>query len=85
MLRGGAGLFFECALPDLDALRPLLNRTVQTLSYAGVTRAELRALVAAAPLAGIDRMVPFGHALDFGPVWDGYDLPRVFMREISIG
>lgn len=80
----GAGLFFECALADLDALRPLLNRTVQTLSYTGVTRAELHALVTAAPLAGIDRMVPFGHALDFGPVWDGYDLPRVFMREISI-
>lgn len=81
----GAGLFFESALPDLDALRPLLNRTVQTLSYAGVQRDELRAWVAAAPLAGIDRMVPFGHALDFGPVWDGFDLLRVFMREVSIG
>ena len=80
----GAGLFFESALPSLDALRPLLNRTVQTLSYAGVTRDELRAFVAAGPVAGIDRMVPFGRALDFGPVWDGFDLLRVFMREISI-
>lgn len=81
----GAGLFFESALENLDALRPLLSRTVQTLSYAGVSREELRAFVTAAPLAGIDRMVPFGHALDFGPVWDGFDLPRVFMREVSIG
>jgi hypothetical protein len=80
----GAGLFFESALASLDALRPLLNRTVQTLSYAGVTREELRTFVAAAPLAGIDRMVPFGRALDFGPVWDGFDLLRVFMRELSI-
>lgn len=80
----GAGLFFESALPTLDALRPLLNRTVQTLSYAGVTRDELRAFVAAGPVGGIDRMVPFGRALDFGPVWDGFDLLRVFMREVTI-
>jgi hypothetical protein len=80
----GAGLFFESALASLDALRPLLNRTVQTLSYTGVTRDELRAFVAAGPVGGIDRMVPFGRALDFGPVWDGFDLLRVFMREVSI-
>jgi hypothetical protein len=80
----GAGLFFESALASLDALRPLLNRTVQTLSYAGVTREELRAFVAGGPIGGIDRMVPFGRALDFGPVWDGFDLLRVFTREVSI-
>jgi hypothetical protein len=80
----GAGLFFESALPNIDALRPLLNRTVQTVSYAGFTKEELRSFVAAAPIAGIDRIVPFGHALDFGPVWDGFDLFRVFMREISV-
>lgn len=80
----GAGLFFESALASLDDLRPLLNRTVQTLSYAGVTRDELREFVAAGPIGGIDRMVPFGRALDFGPVWDGFDLLRVFTREVSI-
>lgn len=80
----GAGLFFESALPTLDALRPLLNRTVQTLSYAGIEKQALRDFVASSPLAGIDRIVPFGHALDFEPVWDGFDLLRLFMREITI-
>lgn len=80
----GAGLFFESAIPNLDAIRPLLNRTVQTLSYAGFTQEEFRAFIQSAPIAGIDRIVPFGQALNFGPVWDGFDLARVFMREVSL-
>lgn len=80
----GAGLFFECALPELAALRPLLTRTVQTVVYHGWPAAEMRAFVAQAPLAGIDRVVPFGQALDFAQVWDGFDLTRVFMREITV-
>lgn len=83
-LHCGAGLFFEAALPDLSALRPLLSRTVQTVSYAGFDQHTLRAFVAEVPLAGIDRIVPFGRALDFAPVWDGFDLLRVFMREITV-
>ncbi|WP_066731792.1 acyl-CoA reductase [Cupriavidus sp. D384] len=83
-LHCGAGLFFESSLDSLDAMRPLLSRTVQTLSYAGVETQRLRDFIAANPLAGIDRVVPFGHALDFAPVWDGFDLLRVFMREITV-
>jgi hypothetical protein len=80
----GAGLFFECAIPSLEAIKPLLNRSVQTLSYAGFSQDELRIFIQSAPLAGIDRVVPFGQALNFGPVWDGFDLARVFMREVSL-
>ncbi|AOY98926.1 hypothetical protein BKK81_06365 [Cupriavidus sp. USMAHM13] len=83
-LHCGAGLFFESMLPTLDAIRPLLNRTVQTVSYAGFGAQLLRDFVLASPLAGIDRIVPFGRALDFAPVWDGFDLLRVFMREITV-
>lgn len=80
----GAGLFFESVLSDLDALRPLLNRTIQTVSYAGFAREELRRFVGAEPVAGIDRIVPFGRALEFAPVWDGFDLLRMFMREVTV-
>ncbi|WP_439890370.1 acyl-CoA reductase [Ralstonia sp. 25C] len=83
-LHCGAGLFFEAALPDLNALRPLLDRRVQTVSYAGFDQHTLKTFVTEVPLAGIDRIVPFGRALDFAPVWDGFDLLRVFMREITI-
>lgn len=80
----GAGLFFESHLPALDDLRRLLTRTVQTVSYAGLDPQDMREFVARMPPAGIDRIVPFGRALDFSSVWDGYDLFRVFMREVTV-
>jgi hypothetical protein len=80
----GAGLFFEAVLHSLDDLLPILNRSVQTVSYAAIDPAVFRDFVATKPLAGIDRIVPFGQALDFSPVWDGFDLMRVFTREITI-
>jgi hypothetical protein len=80
----GAGLFFESAIADLEAIRPLLDRTVQTVSYAGFQTEELRQFVLSGPLCGIDRIVPFGHALDFSPVWDGFDMLRTFTREIAL-
>lgn len=80
----GAGLFFESAIPSLESIRPLLNRTIQTLSYAGFTPEEFRSFIQAEPVAGIDRIVPLGQALNFDSVWDGFDLLRVFMREITV-
>jgi hypothetical protein len=80
----GAGLFFESAIADLETIRPLLNRTVQTVSYAGFQKEELRQFVVSGPLCGIDRIVPFGHALDFSPLWDGFDMLRTFTREITL-
>lgn len=80
----GAGLFMESVIPTLSALRPLLSRKVQTITYAGLTRDEIQSFVTEAPISGIDRFVPFGQALDFSPIWDGFDLPRTFMREITI-
>ena len=80
----GAGMFFESRLSELGELVPLLNRTVQTVSYFGWKPEAFRSLVASAQLRGIDRIVPFGRALDFSAVWDGYDLIRSFLREITV-
>jgi len=80
----GAGLFFEAAIADLSEIRPLLDRTVQTVSYAGFKVEELRRFAESGALSGIDRIVPFGRALDFSPVWDGIDMMRTFMREICL-
>ena len=80
----GAGLFLESAIDTLDELIPLLTRSVQTVAYAGFTKEELSWFVTNNALAGIDRLVPFGKALDFNYVWDGFDLLRTFTREITI-
>jgi hypothetical protein len=61
-----------------------LSRTIQTISYSGWSKEEVRAFVSEKPLEGVDRIVPFGQALSFATVWDGFDLSRVFMREISV-
>ena len=34
---------------------------------------------------GIDRIVPFGQALSFGTLWDGFDLLAELTRTIHIG
>lgn len=80
----GAGLFFESRIAHLGELRPLLSRKVQTVSYLGMHPDLLSAFVREAPVAGVDRFVPVGSALDFSNIWDGFDLMTVFTREITI-
>jgi hypothetical protein len=80
----GSGLFFESCLSSIDQLHSLLNRSVQTVTYAGFTKEEILTFLKKKPALGIDRIVPFGQALDFSPTWDGFDLLRTFMREITV-
>ena len=80
----GAGLFFESRLNNLDDLSPMLNRVVQTVTYAGFEPIDFVDFVKSSPLKGIDRFVPFGKALDFATIWDGFELKQVFMRNITI-
>jgi hypothetical protein len=83
-LHCGAGLFLESHLHDLPALAPLLSRTVQTLSYACFDLDTLRDFLTTPGLAGIDRVVPFGQALAFSDIWDGHDLLRTFVRQVTL-
>ncbi|QTR46408.1 hypothetical protein J9253_00130 [Thiothrix litoralis] len=80
----GSGLFFESCLNTIDNLHPLLKRSIQTVTYAGFTKKEILAFLEKQPPLGIDRIVPFGQALYFSSTWDGFDLLRTFMREITI-
>lgn len=80
----GAGVVPVARLDTLADLLPVLTRRDQTLSYFGFDRAELRGFVAALGGRGIDRMVPFGQALSFAPVWDGYDLLAEFTRLVTL-
>lgn len=84
-LHCGAGLFYETSIDALDDLLPILDRRIQTVTYAGYDDAvELRNFVASRTLRGIDRVVPFGQALEFSPLWDGFDLFRVFLRQVTV-
>jgi hypothetical protein len=70
----GAGLLNHGFLASVGELTPLLRRDHQTISYFGLTELERGDLAQGAGMAGVDRIVPIGRALDFGPYWDGFNL-----------
>ena len=77
-LAGGFGLFFEAALPSLEALPK-----AQTLVCGGLEPSETAALLARAGARGVDRVVPLGQALEMDTVWDGRDLIAALSRIIG--
>ncbi|XVU25936.1 acyl-CoA reductase [Actinoplanes sp. CA-054009] len=76
----GAGAFPFAEVSSLLDLVPAMNRQDQTFSHFGFGADELREFGQALAGRGVDRIVPFGQALTFGSIWDGYDLPREFTR-----
>jgi hypothetical protein len=68
----------------LDEILPVVTRQYQTLSYIGVDADVLAQLVLSHGAAGIDRIVPVGHTLDFSLEWDGYDLVESLSRVVSV-
>jgi Acyl-CoA reductase (LuxC) len=80
----GAGAFPFAEVGSLLDLVPAMTRQDQTFSHFGFAPAELRAFAAALGGRGVDRIVPFGSALTFSAIWDGYDLPREFTRLTTV-
>jgi hypothetical protein len=80
----GAGAFPFASVAALTDLVPAMTRQDQTFSHFGFASAELREFAAALGGRGVDRIVPFGSALTFSAIWDGYDLPREFTRLTTI-
>ncbi|MDT4991229.1 MAG: hypothetical protein QOH97_1121 [Actinoplanes sp.] len=76
----GAGAFPFAEVGSLAELVPIMTRQDQTFSHFGFPAHELRDFAVALGGRGVDRIVPFGQALTFSSVWDGYDLPSEFTR-----
>ena len=81
--RGKAGFFFEYALKARQEFFAVVTEKFQTITQFGVDVEALREEILAANLRGIDRIVPFGKAMDIGAVWDGHDLIRELSRMIA--
>ncbi|GAA5071245.1 hypothetical protein HNP84_009111 [Thermocatellispora tengchongensis] len=80
----GTGTFAHARLDALADLTAVVRRKDQTMTHFGLTPEELHALARALAGRGVDRMVPFGAALGFSGVWDGYDLLPEFTRLVTI-
>lgn len=80
----GAGLFYELQVDSIVDIAPHVKRADQTLATFGIPKAELQRLVHVLCGKGIDRIVPFGQALQFNRFWDGYDLLSELTRKVTI-
>jgi len=80
----GAGTFATARVGSLADLVPIVVRKDQTVSQFGFTEAELIEFVTALAGRGVDRVVPFGSALTFSAIWDGYDLLAEFSRRVTV-
>lgn len=80
----GAGLFYEWMTGDLADLIPHIRREDQTLTVFGFEADALRTFATELRGRGIDRIVPFGQALQFNRIWDGYDLLQEFTRRVHL-
>lgn len=82
-IRCPGGFFVEYDGADLNPLRAIACRRVQTLSYMEIRPEELQAFVLSHGLRGVDRIVPLGKTLDFSLTWDGYDLVQTLSRRVQ--
>lgn len=80
----GVGTFPQAALTDLAEFAGIVRRKDQTLSTFGFSRDELVEFAHTVAGRGIDRIVPFGSALSFAAIWDGYDLLSEFSRLTTV-
>ena len=80
----GAGLFFEARVTALSDLLTFVRGKDQTLTAHGFSGEELTAFARSLHGRGIDRIVPFGDALSFDSLWDGYDLLAELTRTIHV-
>ena len=80
----GTGTFTFVSAPSLIHLLPMITLRDQTLVYFGYTKEELKMFASRSGTSGIDRIVPFGSALEFDEVWDGEDLLTEFSRLVTV-
>lgn len=78
------GFFYECQIKDLNELKFVTNKKLQTITYFGFSKSFLRSFFNKNNFHGIDRVVPFGQGLNINLIWDGYNLDKILSREIEI-
>ena len=78
------GFFYECQIKDLNELKFVTNKKLQTITYFGFSKSFLRTFFNKNNFHGIDRVVPFGQGLNINLIWDGYNLDKILSREIEI-
>ena len=84
LFRGIYGYFYQSEIKNLNYLKKIINKKVQTLTYFGFNKSFFEKFFTNNSLEGIDRVVPIGQALDIDLIWDGYNLNNTLTRIIDI-
>jgi hypothetical protein len=79
----GNGLFYEQIFATVPDFLQTLTDHEQTLSVFGVEAPEMAEYLRLLPMRTLDRVTKIGHALDFGHIWDGYNLLNTFTRQVA--
>ncbi|MCL2199340.1 MAG: hypothetical protein FWB80_10480 [Defluviitaleaceae bacterium] len=79
-----SGFFIEYEDPNLNGLKCVSSKKIQTLSYYGFSSDELSGFVTAEGLHGIDRITSIGKANEFSLVWDGINLLTTLSRVVLL-
>lgn len=82
-MKDNCGYFFEYDCEDVMEMKNLCDdMRCQTVAYIG-DREKLVALLGSG-INGIDRIVPVGQTMDFGLIWDGYNLYERMTRTVVL-
>lgn len=79
---GNSGMFYECEISDVMELMPICNGKMQTVVMLS-DREKIVPLVMSG-VKGIDRVVEVGKSMEFGFVWDGYDLAERMTKKTTL-
>ncbi len=80
----GGGFLTVVFIPALAALIGHLRARDQTVTHFGFRAEDIRRVAESNTTLGVSRWTPVGTALDFDPIWDGYDLISELTRLIRI-
>ncbi len=83
-LRGQCGYFYQYDTENINEVAGIVTNRYQTLTYYGLDKIVLADFIINNKLAGIDRIVPIGSALDISIIWDGLDLVSALSRICEI-
>ncbi len=79
------GYFFEYSATDLEEIVPILGKRCQTVAVLGVEKADVKQLVFAKGVRGVDRIVDLGQTMALEFVWDGYKMIEAMTRIVYVG
>tara|TARA_Y100000590_G_scaffold213372_1_gene241784 strand:- start:49168 stop:50358 length:1191 start_codon:yes stop_codon:yes gene_type:complete len=82
--RGKWGFFYQYDLENLKEIKKAISKKIQTITYFGFKKEKFIEFINNNNIDGIDRIVPFGQALDLGLVWDGYNIINTLSRIVEV-